>query len=856
MIASGNIISGRRAIRDNPDACPSAHDRAVTVILRGMEGVLLLLVILSPWCYGAVHPGFEFLLDAGIGVLLLLWAVRMLLEGQLTWKKSPVAVCLAGLFLLGIWQVTPLPRSWLAPLSPATARLYDQLLPAEPEVLSAGVERPSASAPPGSTLSLYPGVTRKELARLLAVFLVFAFVRNNLVSTAALMRLSIVALVNGAMLSLFALAQFFSAPPKTVYWIYPTLGQVFGPFINRNHFPYYVNMCIGLGLGLLVSRGARRQSGSLDAEPSGSLLRVLHDPASLWICAALGLMMSSVALCRSRGGMLALVGAAVVCAILGRLRLGGSFRLGAGLLIGAVTLSLTCWFGLGLVKTRLDTFWSGEAFDNRMPLWMRSLPIAADYPLGGTGYGTYGHVEPLYRTDVPPAEAALLYDHAHNDYLEILIEAGVPGLVLVLLVVAVVYRLGYRTLGADRGSSAAGLTLGALFAFTTVVLHSIGDFGMHVPAIALLTTVVVAHLCARGRSAQARIEEYRLRLGGVAPLLGAAAALALALMICAAAWKAHRIDRLEDAAVRAGDDTEEHLRRRVVLLAAAGAIGRDDAALHEELGHARKQLFERANHGRPPTRRTEAAQALPVLQAYLQARDACPLLMDAQLGLAELAPQLARGDTREAYLHRAKLLARDRADRWYLCGRIELDADRPEDAWASWRRSLELSEDYLTLILPRSAARLNTDALLEKVLPDRASTLLAATFHLHPDLGATEERRPFLEKALRVLAAKDGPLDSEDLRAKALVHKAMDQPEASVAAYRKLLGREPRRIEWRFEFARYLQDLHRLDECHRELVIVLNQDPNNGPARKLMETVMQDLLRERSDERKGAARGR
>ena len=36
-------------------------------------------------------------------VLLLLWAVRTLLDGALTWKRCPVSLGLAGLFLFGIF---------------------------------------------------------------------------------------------------------------------------------------------------------------------------------------------------------------------------------------------------------------------------------------------------------------------------------------------------------------------------------------------------------------------------------------------------------------------------------------------------------------------------------------------------------------------------------------------------------------------------------------------------------------------------------------------------------------------------------------------------------------------------------
>ncbi len=139
--------------------------------------------------------------------------------------------------------------------------------------------------------------------------------------------------------------------------------------------------------------------------------------------------------------------------------------------------------------------------------------------------------------------------------------------------------------------------------------------------------------------------------------------------------------------------------------------------------------------------------------------------------------------------------------------------------------------------------------MIDKVLPDKAGVLLAAALRLYPDASDTEARQPFVAKALVLLEAKSGRLEPAEMRVKALVHQALDQPEEAVASYRRLLRREPRQVEWRFEFARYLHTIHKLDESRRELVIVLNQDPHHGLARDLLEIVMRDLLRRRSDER-------
>src|SRR5262249_58940604 len=114
---------------------PGLRSRAVRLVRAGMEAVLLAMVCLSPWALGGAGPVFELVLYAGVAALLLLWAAGLLLEGRVTWVKSGVALCLAGLFLLGAWQLTPLPWRVLQRVAPGTARLYEELLPAQPRGL-------------------------------------------------------------------------------------------------------------------------------------------------------------------------------------------------------------------------------------------------------------------------------------------------------------------------------------------------------------------------------------------------------------------------------------------------------------------------------------------------------------------------------------------------------------------------------------------------------------------------------------------------------------------------------------------------------------------------------------------------
>jgi hypothetical protein len=108
---------------------------------------------------------------------------------------------------------------------------------------------------------------------------------------------------------LFALIQFLAAPPGTVYWTTTAEGAVFGPFINRNHFAFYMNLCIGLAVGLALDHMGRQRIRF------GRTLSLLEDPKSLWMVLGIGVMLSSLAVSLSRGGFLALAGSCLVAVL-------------------------------------------------------------------------------------------------------------------------------------------------------------------------------------------------------------------------------------------------------------------------------------------------------------------------------------------------------------------------------------------------------------------------------------------------------------------------------------------------------------------------------------------------------------
>jgi tetratricopeptide (TPR) repeat protein len=582
-----------------------------------MEAILLSLVCLAPWGFGANEPEFEFVLSAGVAVLLGLWGVRILLEWQCPWAKCPVALCLAALLLLGVWQLVPLPPRLLGWLSPGTARLYGQLLPHQAEILPYGETGDGVLNPAVLPISLNPGQTRQELSRLLAVLLLFGVVRYNIASPASLRRLSVAALVNGSLLSWFALFQSFSSPDRhTIYWKIPYSGTVFGPFGCCNHFAFYVNLCIGLGFGLLLSSGHGGRGRYPENRDLGfpTPWNLLGSPKALWVSAALAFMFTGVACSLSRGGLVSLLATLSVFLAFGFLR---SRRLSvwtAGLVSLVLALGMLAWLGLARVHDRLATVWEGKAFrESRLPIWSRLWPLAVEFPVWGTGYGTIPYVEPLHRYDLATGDE--ICGHAENEYLEALVEGGTVRLALGLLAIGLVYRCGVRAVARPGIRGQVGLVFGALFAFTTLVIHSLVDFGLHIPAIALLATVLCAHLCAladargpapsagapkaagRGmspaggagsppdpaRTDEGRSRPYRRRVG-LAPAAGAALAVCLGAVLGGEGWQACRVHWLRHNPSRLNPTpapvSEE---QRLESLQEAARLAQESASLQVEI---------------------------------------------------------------------------------------------------------------------------------------------------------------------------------------------------------------------------------------------------------------------------------
>jgi O-antigen ligase len=173
----------------------------------------------------------------------------------------------------------------------------------------------------------------------------------------------------------------------------------------------------------------------------------------------------------------------------------GMFRYTLPLLVGIVGMlvvySLT--IGVGPVTERFFTLSEG---DSRLDFWRDSLPIIKDHPLG-IGLRNYEKVFPVYNVSML-ADKRLEY--AHNDYLQLLIEAGWIGFVAVLTGFLIfMSKSAYRIkhMKPHKDPMRFFLAAGAFSGLVSLAFHSFFDFNLQIPAncVYFVTLMAILYAC-------------------------------------------------------------------------------------------------------------------------------------------------------------------------------------------------------------------------------------------------------------------------------------------------------------------------------------------------------------------------
>ena len=460
------------------------HDKII-------EAGIILLLIYTPLAFGAVFEGSIALMEIGVGLLLFVWFAKLFYKRRHFGYKPGIDIeqyhlrlIRPSFFLplllfvaLVIFQLLPLPGFLLRIISPASYRVYAEAATAI-----------HTEIPRFLPISVYRHATEMEFSRLLAYIGLFFLIVNNLRSPRQVKRLIYVIIGIGLFESLYGLLEYFSGRHQIFFYKKANSLSVSGTFVNKNHFAGYLEMVIPLAYSVLFIRLEERSQTS-----SKKILRFFEEKymkASL-LGFLVAIMMIALLLSGSRGGVVSFAGGMLCLMALTYNRHLLRKRAFIILLIIVLAFGLAAALSYELIATRMQSLGELESdisFQLRRNIWNDTFSMFRDYPFFGAGFGALSSIYPQYQT----FSSDLRVDYTENDYLQLLAETGMSGVILVFCIIFFFY---YSTIKAWKNRQARWsviFTAGGLSGISSLLLHSFIDFNLHLPSNALLFTVITA----------------------------------------------------------------------------------------------------------------------------------------------------------------------------------------------------------------------------------------------------------------------------------------------------------------------------------------------------------------------------
>ena len=115
-----------------------------------------------------------------------------------------------------------------------------------------------------------------------------------------------------------------------------------------------------------------------------------------------------------------------------------------------------------------------------------TLRMWRDHPVLGVGMGAFEIAYPHYQSFASDD----WIDHAHNDYIEALAETGLVGAMLILWALALFFRDAFRDWEQSSRPQASWIRLAAAIGCFGILVHSLWDFNLHIPANAVWFAVL------------------------------------------------------------------------------------------------------------------------------------------------------------------------------------------------------------------------------------------------------------------------------------------------------------------------------------------------------------------------------
>jgi O-antigen ligase len=446
------------------------------------------VILYAPVFWGSVEFVDSLVLSLTALITLFFWALTAILSKRdaisANAKKSSVATGGAAVLyaltvsfvVLVFLQILPLGQSAVRLLSPTKWALSDRLKISEA----------------ANTLSVNTYITEMHLYRVTGYVALFFVVSKVARSRKVALTFAGAMTAVAAAVSFYGLMQYFTDNQlPSLYQKRYYLDRATGPFVNANHFSGFLEICLPICLSLLFVGSKQRQISaefSLTERMRFFMIDLAQRPYRLILLGVAVLISLGILFSMSRLGILSacvslLIFAAVAAAGSARSKIA---RLSAVLGITGIIIGANILMGLDEVSRRYSVLFDRDV-GWRLGVWNWSLKVALDYPVAGTGLGTFQSVSPIYKALQTNAGQ---FDEAHNDYLNLWSDTGTIGLILGLSFVAVWLVVVLRRMRGLRRYQSF-LLAGCVSSLFAMLVHSIGDFNLQIPSNAAYLAIIL-----------------------------------------------------------------------------------------------------------------------------------------------------------------------------------------------------------------------------------------------------------------------------------------------------------------------------------------------------------------------------
>ena len=278
--------------------------------------------------------------------------------------------------------------------------------------------------------------------------------------------------------AVLGLIQYASGNPAFYFGISPNARSAQGTYVNRDHFVALLEMVLPIAIGLMLYSIGRSSYDRRSDVKAWVLNQVL-----IFGFLAILIFLAGV-FARSRTGVFLIMVAVLVSSFVFARHIGGKQSVGLAAVFATIAVGLATSIGLIPVLNRFVA--RNPVEDERFRIFEHTIEgIKAFFPFG-SGPGTFPDVYRAFQ----PIEQLKHVNNAHNDYLELMFEMGVFGL-LIIVGFFFVYILGWFKLAGQTWSRMHFIKVGAGIGIFLFLLHLTTEFLLHEPMNTMIFALLV-----------------------------------------------------------------------------------------------------------------------------------------------------------------------------------------------------------------------------------------------------------------------------------------------------------------------------------------------------------------------------